>query len=55
MAIIPDPVTLLPTDKVMQARELMDQQNVSGVPIVEGNGPSRWHFDSPRPAFSREF
>lgn len=36
--IIPDPVTLLPSDKVMQARELMDQQNVSGVPIVEGNG-----------------
>ena len=36
--IIPDPVTLQPSDKVMQARELMDQQNVSGVPIVEAGG-----------------
>lgn len=36
--IIIDPVTLRPTDKVRQARELMDQQNVSGVPIVEGSG-----------------
>ncbi len=36
--IIPDPVTLKPTDQVRQARELMDQQNVSGVPIVDLNG-----------------
>ncbi len=36
--IIPDPVTLHPDDDVSKARELMDQQNVSGVPIVEKNG-----------------
>ncbi len=36
--IIPDPVTLKPTDQVRQARELMDQQNVSGVPIVDRSG-----------------
>lgn len=36
--IIPDPVTLTPSDKVTQARELMDQQNVSGVPIVDSHG-----------------
>jgi IMP dehydrogenase len=36
--IILDPVTLSPTDKVSRAREIMSQQNVSGVPIVEGGG-----------------
>ena len=36
--IIPDPVTLHPEDDVSKARELMDQQNVSGVPIVERDG-----------------
>lgn len=36
--IIRDPVTLKPSDKVSQARELMEQQNVSGVPIVEPGG-----------------
>ena len=36
--IIPDPVTLTPSDKVTQARDLMDQQNVSGVPIVDSHG-----------------
>jgi IMP dehydrogenase len=36
--IIPDPVTLLPTDSVSQAQELMRKQNVSGVPIVEKSG-----------------
>ncbi len=33
--IIFDPVTLPPTATVARARELMDQHNVSGVPIVE--------------------
>ena len=36
--IIPDPVTLLPTDSVSQAQELMRKQNVSGVKIVEKSG-----------------
>jgi IMP dehydrogenase len=36
--IILDPVTLAPQDKVSRAREIMSQQNVSGVPIVEANG-----------------
>jgi IMP dehydrogenase len=36
--IILDPVTLSPTDKVSRAREIMSQQNVSGVPIVEAGG-----------------
>jgi IMP dehydrogenase len=31
-----DPVTLTPTEPVRRARELMKEQNVSGVPIVEG-------------------
>jgi IMP dehydrogenase len=31
-----DPVTLSPTEPVRKARELMNEQNVSGVPIVEG-------------------
>ena len=31
-----DPVTLTPTEPVRRARELMSEQNVSGVPIVEG-------------------
>ena len=36
--IILDPVTLSPKDKVSRARDIMSQQNVSGVPIVESNG-----------------
>ncbi|MFP6650197.1 MAG: IMP dehydrogenase [Pirellulaceae bacterium] len=35
--IIPDPVTLPPDSSVSAARELMDQHNVSGVPIVDGS------------------
>ena len=31
-----DPVTLSPTEPVRRARELMNEQNVSGIPIVEG-------------------
>ena len=34
--VILDPVTLAPTDSVNQARKLMNVQNVSGIPIVEG-------------------
>ena len=34
--VILDPVTLTPTEPVKKARELMNEQNVSGVPIVEG-------------------
>jgi len=31
-----DPVTLSPTEPVRKARDLMSEQNVSGIPIVEG-------------------
>ncbi|MHC4518052.1 MAG: IMP dehydrogenase [Planctomycetota bacterium] len=34
--VIGDPVTLSPTEPVRRAQELMSEQNVSGVPIVEG-------------------
>lgn len=36
--IIVDPVTLTPEQSVAMAKELMDQQNVSGVPIIEPGG-----------------
>ena len=34
--VIIDPVTLSPNEPVKRARELMAEQNVSGIPIVEG-------------------
>ena len=36
--IIVDPVTLTPEERVSRASELMDQQNVSGIPIVTSDG-----------------
>lgn len=36
--IISNPATLPPEATVRQARELMDQVNVSGVPVVDGSG-----------------
>ena len=36
--IIPDPVTLVPTDSIATAQDMMRKQNVSGVPIVDANG-----------------
>ena len=36
--IIPDPVTLVPTDSIATAQDMMRKQNVSGVPIVDSNG-----------------
>ncbi|QDT62766.1 Inosine-5'-monophosphate dehydrogenase [Stieleria bergensis] len=36
--IIVDPVTLPPTEQVGRAAELMDQANVSGIPIVQADG-----------------
>ncbi|MCR9294036.1 MAG: IMP dehydrogenase [bacterium] len=36
--IIVDPVTLLPDEPVVAAKQLMDQQNVSGIPIVNAGG-----------------
>jgi len=36
--IIPDPVTLRPTDSVSTAQDVMRKQNVSGIPIVETTG-----------------
>jgi len=35
--IIPDPVTLEPNDPASKAQQLMDQQNVSGIPIVDAS------------------
>lgn len=34
--IITDPVTLPPGESTARARELMEEQNISGIPIVEG-------------------
>ena len=34
--VIGDPVTLSPNEPVRRAQELMQEQNVSGIPIVEG-------------------
>ena len=34
--VILDPVTLTPAEPVKRARELMNEQNVSGIPVVEG-------------------
>jgi IMP dehydrogenase len=34
--VILDPVTLTPNEPVKKARELMNEQNVSGIPIVDG-------------------
>jgi IMP dehydrogenase len=36
--IIPDPVTLRPTDCVSMVQDVMRKQNVSGIPIVEPSG-----------------
>ncbi|MEZ6110219.1 MAG: IMP dehydrogenase [Pirellulaceae bacterium] len=36
--IIVDPVTLAPDESVEKAREVMDQHNVSGVPITQSDG-----------------
>ena len=36
--IIIDPVTLLPTDSIATAQDVMRKQNVSGIPIVESTG-----------------
>lgn len=35
-AIISDPITLRPFDKIRQAREKMGKYNISGIPIVKG-------------------
>jgi IMP dehydrogenase len=37
--VITDPITLPPDATIGHARELMSQFNVSGIPIVEGEGP----------------
>ena len=34
--IIPDPVTMGPTERVATAQKVMDENNISGIPIVEG-------------------
>ena len=36
--IIIDPVTLLPTDSIATAQDVMRKQNVSGIPIINANG-----------------
>ncbi len=35
--IIVDPVTLQPSDPASKAQDVMDQQNVSGIPIVDAS------------------
>ncbi|GAF94371.1 unnamed protein product, partial [marine sediment metagenome] len=34
--VIPDPVTLGPTERVATAQRVMDEQNISGIPIIAG-------------------
>jgi IMP dehydrogenase len=34
--VIPDPVTLSPEDSIERVRELMQQHNISGLPVLEG-------------------
>ena len=51
--IITDPVTLPPDATVGQAREVMDQHNVSGVPITDRGGQAGGHPHPPRSAVSR--
>jgi len=54
--VIYDPVTLPPNETIARAMELMDQQRISGIPIVEGeklvgiltNRDLRFHPDSTR-------
>src|SRR5947199_4655752 len=36
--VIVDPITLPPTATIAQARRIMREYNVSGIPIVEGDG-----------------
>ncbi len=38
--VITDPITLTPGDTVADARELMRRYNVSGFPVIEGDGKS---------------
>ena len=51
--IIIDPVTLPPDATVGRAREVMDQHNVSGVPITTAGTPAGGHHHPPRPAIPR--
>ena len=54
--VIHDPVTLPPTENIAKARELMEQQRISGIPIVNGerlvgiltNRDLRFHPDPSR-------
>src|SRR6201995_4912409 len=39
--VIVDPITLPPTETIGQARRIMREYNVSGIPIVEGEGSVR--------------
>src|SRR3954452_10699597 len=52
--VIVDPITLPPTATIAQARRIMREYNVSGIPIVEGDGAIdergvRRHGDGPAP------
>ncbi len=53
--IITDPVTLPPDATVGRAREIMDQHNVSGVPITDRGRPAGGHHHPPRPAVPRRY
>ena len=49
-----DPVTLPPDAPVAEARDLMDQHNVSGIPITPRRTDACWHSHPPRSAVSGE-
>ncbi len=51
--IIVDPVTLSPEEKVGRAAELMDEANVSGIPIVHARSNLGRHPDPSRPPLPR--
>ena len=52
--IILDPVTLPPTATVARAREVMQQHNVSGVPITDNGKKLAGHHHPPRSAVPGE-
>ncbi len=49
--IIRDPVTLPPEATVGDAKDLMQQHNVSGIPIVHADGTLSWNIDASRSSF----
>src|SRR5687768_2823112 len=46
--VIVDPITLPPSATIATARQVMREYNVSGIPIVEGDGEASVNADQPR-------